>query len=86
MAPQLRRRRPPRPGALNDLAPMRIAAQIIQLQFAYYTCAMVLIVFTALAAGRHMGLELLLGWEHLRGDVTEGWMFGLCWMLNSLIT
>lgn len=80
-----RRRRPPRPGALADLAPLRILKQIILLQISYYATALVLIVFTALAAGKTMSLDLLLGWESLRGDVTEGWMLGLVWMLNSLI-
>ena len=81
-----RRRRPPRPGALADLAPTRILTQIVILQLAYYATALILIVFTALAAGKHINPDLLLGWEVLRGDVTEGWMFGLVWMLDSLIT
>ena len=78
-------RRAPRPGSLKDLSPLRILTQIIVLQLAYYASAMVLIVFTALTAGRHMSVDLFLGWHNIRGDITEGWMFGLCWILNSPI-
>lgn len=80
-----RRRRPPRPGALADLAPLQILKQIILLQLSYYATALILLVFTVLAAGKHMSIDLLFGWESLRGDITEGWMLGLVWMLNSLI-
>lgn len=80
-----RRRRPPRPGALADLAPLRIFTQIVILQLAYYACAAVLIVFTALVAGKEVSLDLLLSWKSLRGDNTVGWTLGLIWMLNSLI-
>ncbi len=80
-----RRRRPPRPGALADAAPLRILAQIIILQAAYYVCAACLVLFTALVAGKGITLDLLLSWRTLRGDVTVGWMLGLIWMLNSLI-
>ncbi|KAF4305741.1 Integral membrane protein SYS1-related protein [Botryosphaeria dothidea] len=80
-----RRRRPPRPGALADVAPLRILTQIVLLQLAYYVSAAILIVFTALVAGRDVSLDLLLSWRSLRGDVTVGWMLGLVWMLNSLI-
>lgn len=81
-----RRRRPPRPGALADLAPLRILTQIALLQLSYYGVAMVLIVFTTLVAGQHPSLGLLLDWHNVRGDVTTGWTLGLCWMLDSLIT
>ncbi|KAF1984155.1 hypothetical protein K402DRAFT_396086 [Aulographum hederae CBS 113979] len=80
-----RRRRPPRPGALAGLAPLRILTQIAVLQIAYYACAAILILFTALVAGKDVRLDLLLSWRSLRGDVTVGWMLGLVWMLNSLI-
>ncbi|KAF2233680.1 hypothetical protein EV356DRAFT_486310 [Viridothelium virens] len=80
-----RRRRPPRPGALTDLSPSRILAQILILQVAFYICAAVLIIFTALVAGRTVNLDLVLSWRSLRGDITVGWMLGLCWLLNSLI-
>ncbi|KAK5172713.1 uncharacterized protein LTR77_002833 [Saxophila tyrrhenica] len=81
-----RRRRPPRPGALADLAPLRIFTQIVALQASYYGVALVLIVFTTFVAGRHPDAGLLLDWRNLRGDVTTGWTLGLCWMLDSLIT
>lgn len=80
-----RRRRPPRPGALADLSPTRIATQILILQLIYYSTALVLITFSALAAGKTMSADLVLRWQVLRGDVTEGWMFGLVWMLVSLV-
>lgn len=79
-----RRRRPPRPGALADLSPTRIAMQIVLLQVAYYACAGVLIAFTALVAGKEISLDLLLDWETLRGDTTVGWTLGLVWMLTAL--
>ena len=81
-----RRRRPPRPGALADLAPLRIIAHIFALQAFYYGVGMILIVFTTIVAGRHPNAGLLLDWHNLRGDVTTGWTLGLCWMLDSLIT
>ncbi|PVI06960.1 hypothetical protein DM02DRAFT_609334 [Periconia macrospinosa] len=79
-----RRRRPPRPGALADLSPTRILSQIIVLQLAYYACAGILIVFTALVAGKEITTDLLLSWRSLRGDTTVGWTLGLVWVLNSL--
>lgn len=79
------RRRAARPGALKDLSPIRIFIQIVILQFAYYFSALILIVFSALAAGEHPSADLIFGWRGLRGDVTDGWMLGLCWILNSPI-
>lgn len=84
-----RHRRPPRPGALADLSPLRIATQIAVLQCAYYASAGVLLLFTALTAGKPIrggGGELLLQWRGIRGDVAEGWMYGLVWMLNAAVT
>ncbi|KAF2481962.1 integral membrane protein S linking to the trans Golgi network-domain-containing protein [Neohortaea acidophila] len=81
-----RRRRPPRPGALADLAPLRILTQIVALQACYYAVALVLIVFTTIVAGQHPSPGLLFDWQNLRGDVTTGWTLGLCWMMDSLIT
>ncbi|KAF2501797.1 hypothetical protein BU16DRAFT_450768 [Lophium mytilinum] len=81
-----RRRRPPRPGALADLAPGRLLTQIIALQAAFYVSAAILILFTALVAGKEVRLDLLLSWRSLRGDTTVGWTLGLVWMLNSLIS
>lgn len=81
-----RRRRPPRPGALADLSPLRIATQIVILQAGYYLSATILLVFTAFTAGTRPSLDLLFSWRLLRADITDGWMFALVWMLNSLIT
>ncbi|KAF2087224.1 hypothetical protein K490DRAFT_42589 [Saccharata proteae CBS 121410] len=80
-----RRKRPPRPGALADLAPLRIFTQILVLQIAYYTSAAVLILFTTLVAGKDVSFDLLFSWRPLRGDITVGWTYGLVWMLNSLV-
>jgi hypothetical protein len=81
-----RKQKARRPGALTDLQPLRILAQIALLQIAYYVSATVLIVFTALVAGSPIKLDLLFSWHSLRGDTTVGWTLGLVWMLNSLIT
>ncbi|SMR60576.1 unnamed protein product [Zymoseptoria tritici ST99CH_1E4] len=81
-----RRRRPPRPGALMDLSPVRIATQILLLQLSYYGVAIVLIVFTTFVAGEHPDPTRFFDWRQLRGDVTTGWTLGLCWMLDALIT
>jgi hypothetical protein len=82
--PSIRRRRPPRPGALADLAPLRILTQILVLQLFYYGIAIVLIVFTTLVEGEHVAPAMIFDWSHIRGDVTTGWTLGLCWMLDSL--
>jgi len=81
-----RKQRLRRPGALADLQPLRILTQIVFLQIAYYVGAAVLIIFTALVAGKELSLDLLLNWQVLRGDTTVGWMLGLVWMLNSLVS
>ncbi|KAG0647207.1 sys1 [Hyphodiscus hymeniophilus] len=80
-----RRRRPPRPGALTELPPLKILSQIVLLQTIWYTVATALILFTALVAGRKFSLDLVLSWRTLRGDTTVGWMLGLVWLLNSFI-
>jgi hypothetical protein len=81
-----RKQRLRRPGALADLQPLRILTQIVFLQIAYYVGATVLIIFTALVAGKELSFDLLLNWQVLRGDTTVGWMLGLVWMLNSLVS
>lgn len=81
-----RRRRPARPGALADLAPSRILAQIVILQLLYYAVAAALILFITLVAGKEISVDLLLSWKTIRGDITDGWMLGLCWMMDSLIS
>jgi protein SYS1 len=81
-----RKRRPPRPGALAELAPLRILSQILLLQLAYYVSAIILLVFSALVAGQEVKIDLLLSWRTLRGDTTVGWMLALVWMLNAFAT
>jgi hypothetical protein len=79
------RRRPPRPGALTELPPLKIVRKIVLLQLLYYVCATVLILFTTLVAGTVFSVDLIFGWDNLRGDTTVGWMMGLVWMLNSFL-
>jgi len=76
-----RRRRVRRPGALTELPPLKIASQIAALQGIYYASALVLFLFTALVAGRSFSLDLIFGWESVRGDTTQGWLMGFVWVL-----
>lgn len=78
-----RRRRPPRSGALTELPPLRILRQIAALQALYYAAALVLMLFTALVSGRGFKPELVLGWEAVRGDTTQGWLNGFMWVLDG---
>jgi Integral membrane protein S linking to the trans Golgi network len=81
-----RRRRPPRPGALTELPPLKILSQIIILQTIHYVCGTALILFAALVAGRpRFTTDLVLNWRSLRGDTTVGWMLGVCWMADGFI-
>ncbi|PTB44550.1 uncharacterized protein TrAFT101_003100 [Trichoderma asperellum] len=78
-----RRRRPPRAGALTELQPLKIAAQIASLQALYYLAALVLMLFTALVAGMSFNFNLILGWDRVRGDTTQGWLLAFVWILNG---
>jgi hypothetical protein len=78
-----RRRRPPRAGALSELQPLKIAAQIATLQLLYYAAALVLFLFTALVAGTPFGAGLVLGWDRVRGDTTQGWVMAFVWILDG---
>ncbi|KFH48257.1 hypothetical protein ACRE_009070 [Hapsidospora chrysogenum ATCC 11550] len=78
-----RRRRPPRAGALSELQPLKIAAQIATLQLLYYAAALVLFLFTALVAGTPFGAGLILGWDRVRGDTTQGWVMAFVWILDG---
>lgn len=78
-----RRRRPPRAGALHELQPLRTAAQIGVLQALFYAVALVLIVFTSLVAGQPFGVDLLLGWDAVRGDNTQGWLMAFVWLFDG---
>ncbi len=78
-----RRRRPPRSGALTELPPLKILGQIAALQALYYAAALVLMLFTALVSGRGFALDLVFGWEAVRGDTTQGWLLGFVWVLDG---
>ncbi|KAK3385044.1 integral membrane protein S linking to the trans Golgi network-domain-containing protein [Podospora didyma] len=78
-----RRRRPPRPGALTELPPLKILAQIAALQGLYYTSALVLMLFSTLVAGTSFSADLIFGWAAVRGDTTQGWLMGFIWMLDG---
>ena len=78
-----RRRRPPRAGALTELPPLRIAAQIASLQALYYSAALVLLLFTSLVAGSPFRFAMVLGWDYLRGDTTQGWLLAFVWILDG---
>jgi protein SYS1 len=81
-----RKRRPPRPGSLHDLAPLPILRKIVTLQAAWYGSAVILILFSALVMGqRPINLGLILDWRTVRADSTVGWMLGMCWALNGLV-
>ncbi|KAJ5095571.1 hypothetical protein NUU61_004927 [Penicillium alfredii] len=79
------RRRAPA-GARSDLPPLKIIRKILLLQVVYYVCATVLILFTTVVYGAPFSLDLIFGWDSLRGDTTIGWMLGLVWMLNCFIS
>ncbi|KZZ92434.1 Integral membrane protein SYS1-related protein [Moelleriella libera RCEF 2490] len=78
-----RRRKPPRAGALSELQPGKIAAQIAILQALYYLTACVLMLFTALVAGMGFSLDMVLGWESVRGDTTNGWLLSFIWLIDG---
>ncbi|KAH6847257.1 integral membrane protein S linking to the trans Golgi network-domain-containing protein [Chaetomium sp. MPI-CAGE-AT-0009] len=78
-----RRRRPPRPGALAELPPLKILSQIAALQGLYYAVALVLMLFTVLVAGTAFSMELVFGWDAVRGDTTQGWLMGFVWVLDG---
>ncbi|KAJ5574138.1 uncharacterized protein N7459_008565 [Penicillium hispanicum] len=73
-------------GSRTDLPPLKIIRKIILLQLAYYACATILILFTTVVYGAPFSLDLIFGWDYLRGDTTVGWMLGLVWMLNCFIS
>ncbi|CAG8887743.1 unnamed protein product [Penicillium egyptiacum] len=79
------RRRPPA-GSRTELPPLKIVRKIFLLQLAYYACATVLILFTTVVYGAPFSLDLVFGWDSLRGDTTIGWMLGLVWLLNCFIS
>ncbi|KAK4178575.1 integral membrane protein S linking to the trans Golgi network-domain-containing protein [Triangularia setosa] len=78
-----RRRRPPRPGSLSELPPLKIASQILALQALYYLFSFILLLFSTLVAGTTFSLDLMLGWQSIRGDTTQGWLCGFLAVLNG---
>ncbi|KAH8880323.1 hypothetical protein GQ53DRAFT_755140 [Thozetella sp. PMI_491] len=78
-----RRRRPPRAGALTELPPLKILGQIAALQTLYYITAMCLMLFATLVAGNRFTLDLVFGWNAVRGDTTQGWLMGFVWVLDG---
>ncbi|KHO02088.1 Integral membrane protein SYS1-related protein [Metarhizium album ARSEF 1941] len=78
-----RRRKPPRAGALSELQPLKIATQIAALQALYYITAGVLMLFTALVAGMSFSVDMILGWDAVRGDTTQGWLLSLIWLADG---
>ena len=78
-----RRRKPPRAGALTELQPLKIATQIAILQGLYYVVAATLMLFTALVAGVPFSLTMVLGWEGVRGDTTQGWLLSFVWLIDG---
>jgi hypothetical protein len=80
-----RRRRPPRPGALTELPPLKILGQILVLQTVFYVTGAALVLFAAVIQGSTFGPDLVLHWRSLRGDTTVGWTLGLVWMANSFV-
>ncbi|KAM0528789.1 hypothetical protein ACHAPS_001280 [Verticillium nonalfalfae] len=78
-----RRRRPPRAGAMAELPPLRIATQIATLQALYYVGAIILMLFTALVAGISFTLDVVFGWDAVRGDTTQGWLCGFVLVLDG---
>ncbi|CAI7622785.1 hypothetical protein N7533_006782 [Penicillium manginii] len=73
-------------GSRTELPPLKIIRKILLLQIAYYAGATVLILFTTIVYGTPFSLNLVFGWDYLRGDTTVGWMLGLVWMLNCFIS
>ena len=80
-----RRRKPPRPGSLTDLPPLKIIRSIVLLQVFYYVTAAVLLLFSALVAGQKFSLALIFDWRSVRADNTFGWTVGGVWALVGFI-
>jgi hypothetical protein len=78
-----RRRKPPRAGALTEVPPARIAAQIGVLQLLFYVVAFVLMLFTSLIAGFSFSLDLVFGSGSVRGDTTHGWLLAFVWLFDG---
>lgn len=78
-----RRRKPPRAGALTELQPLKIATQIAILQALFYLTAGALMLFAALVAGMGFSLDMVFGWDNVRGDTTQGWLLSFLWLIDG---
>lgn len=65
------------------MQPLRTAAQIAIIQSLYYVVALVLVLFTALVAGMPFSFNLILGWDMVRGDTTQGWLMSFIWIFDG---
>jgi hypothetical protein len=79
----VRRRRPPRSGALTELRPLKILSQIAALQIIYYVAATILILFTTLVSGTKFSLDLIFSWRDVRADAATGWVWGFIWLFDG---
>jgi protein SYS1 len=68
---------------LTELPPLKILSQIAALQGLYYLAALILMLFSALVAGTGFSLDLVFGWEAVRGDTTQGWLMAFLWILDG---
>lgn len=78
-----RRRRPRRSGALGELPPLKILAQISIIQAILYASLTALMFFTERVSGRDFSFNLVFGWSGIRGDTTEGWLTAFVWILAA---
>jgi protein SYS1 len=78
-----RRRRPRRSGALGELPPLKILAQIAIIQAILYASLTALMFFTERVSGRDFSFNLVFGWSGIRGDTTEGWLTAFVWILAA---
>ncbi|KIH93927.1 integral membrane protein [Sporothrix brasiliensis 5110] len=79
----VRRRRPRRSGALGELPPLKILAQIAIIQTTLYASLTALMFFTERVAGRDFSFNLVFGWSAIRGDTTDGWLTAFVWWLAA---
>jgi len=79
------RRRRFRRGNHEPFQPLRTLLHIALLQSIYYLTASLLILFTALVAGKPFNLDLIFSWRAVRGDTTVGWTLGIVWLLCGAV-
>lgn len=76
-----RRRRPPRAGAVAELPPLKILAQIALLQACFYVACLVLYPFACVVGGWSFSWSLVFGWNGIRGDTSRGLVMGFVLVL-----